>query len=116
VTNPCTGATGTLTATSQNEVFHVTQQADGTFWVTQTDEGMATFTPDDPSGVSASGHFATWFGESANDKNDVQHDTTNIHLTNTDGSHISAHLIDHITVNALGVATANFSVQDVSCS
>jgi hypothetical protein len=39
------------------------------FWVTGTDEGTATFTPDNPAGVSASGHFASWFGESSNNKN-----------------------------------------------
>src|SRR5213592_2238978 len=85
VTNPCTGAPGTLTAVAANEVFHVTFFTNGDeFWVTGTAEGTATFTPDDPSGVSASGHFAAWFGESSNNKNDVQHDVFNITLTNTD--------------------------------
>src|SRR5439155_23985996 len=64
VTNPCTGAPGTISAVAANEVFHVTFFTNGDeFWVTGTDEGTATFTPDNP-GVSASGHFATWFGES----------------------------------------------------
>jgi hypothetical protein len=116
VTNPCTGDTGMLTATSENEVFHVTAQADGTFWVTQTDEGTATFTPNSPGTVSATGHFTSWFGESSNNRSSVQHDTNNFHLTNTDGSHVSVHIIDHITVNGQGVATASFSVMNVSCS
>src|SRR6058998_3286325 len=89
VTNPCTGEPGTLTAIAANEVFHVTFFTNGDeFWVTGTDEGTATFTPDDPNGVSASGHFAAWFGESFNEKNDVQHDIFNLTLTNTDGSHV----------------------------
>src|SRR5712691_9979444 len=67
VTNPCTGEPGTLTAIAANEVFHVTFfTVSDEFWVTGTDEGTVTFTPDDPSGVSASGHFAAWFGESFN--------------------------------------------------
>ena len=76
---------------SANEVFHVTFFTSGDeFWVTGTDEGTATFTPDDPTGISASGHFASWFGESSNNKNDVQHNVYNLTLTNTDGSHVSS--------------------------
>src|SRR5262249_55199502 len=58
VTNPCTGEPGTVTAIAANEVFHVTYFTNGDeFWATGTGEGTATFTPDDPDGVSASGHF-----------------------------------------------------------
>src|SRR5436309_11969676 len=104
VVNPCTGAPGTLTAVAANTVFHVTFFTNGDeFWVTGTAEGTATFTPDDPKGVSASGHFASWFGESSNEKNDVQHDTFNLTLTNTDGSHVSVHEVTHLSTNAGGV-------------
>src|SRR5437762_907263 len=73
VTNPCTGEPGTLTAIAANEVFHVTFfTVSDEFWVTGTDEGMVTFTPDDPSGFAASGHFAAWFGASFNEENDGQ--------------------------------------------
>jgi hypothetical protein len=117
VTNPCTGESGTVTAIAANEVFHVTffMNGDDEFWVTGTDEGTATFTPDDPDGVSASGHFAAWFGESLNEKNDVQHDTFNIQLTNTDGSHIVAHETTHLSINAAGVVTVDFDKMSVSC-
>src|SRR5215831_3272895 len=64
-TNPCNGQTGRLTAIAANQVFHLTFFTNGDeFWLTGTDEGTATFTPDDPHGVSLSGHFADWFGES----------------------------------------------------
>jgi hypothetical protein len=117
VTNPCTGEPGTLTAIAANEVFHVTFFTNGDeFWVTGTDEGMATFTPDNPNGVSASGHFAAWFGESFNEKNDVQHDIFNLTLTNTDGSHIFVHEITHLSTNATGVVTVNFDKMSVSCA
>jgi hypothetical protein len=62
------------------------------FWVTGTDEGMATFTPDNPNGVSASGHFTSWFGESGNNQNDVQHDTNTFQLFGSDGSRRRARL------------------------
>jgi len=117
VTNPCTGETGTLTAVAANEVFHVTFfTTSDEFWVTGTDEGTATFTPDNPGGVSASGHFAAWFGESLNEKNDVQHDTFNLTLTNTDGSHVIVHETSHLSTNAAGVVTVNFDKMSVSCA
>lgn len=116
VTDPCTGAPGTLTAVAANEVFHVTFFTNGDeFWVTGTDEGTATFTPDDPSGVSATGHFASWFGESSNNQNDVQHDTNTFQLTGTDGSHTVVHATDHLSTNANGVVTVSFSNFKFSC-
>jgi hypothetical protein len=117
VTNPCTGATGTLNAVSANEVFHVTFFTSGDeFWVTGTDEGTATFTPDDPTGISASGHFASWFGESSNNKNDVQHNVFNLTLTNTDGSHVIVHEPVHLSTNASGVVTVNFDKPSMTCA
>ena len=116
VTNPCNGEPGTLTAIAANEVFHITFFTNGDeLWVTGTDEGTATFTPDDPSGVSASGHFAAWFGESLNEKNDVSHDTFNLQLRASDGSHIVAHETAHLSTNAAGVVTVNFDKMSVSC-
>ena len=116
VTNPCNGQTGTLSAISANEVFHVTFFTNGDeFWVTGTAEGTATFTPDNPSGVSYSGHFVSWFGESSNNKNDVQHDTNTFVLTGTDGSHVVVHMQDHLSTNANGVVTVSFSNFKFSC-
>ena len=117
VTNPCTGEPGTLTAVAVNEVFHVTFFTNGDeFWVTGTAEGTATFTPDNPNGVSASGHFAAWFGESFNNKNDVQHNIFNLTLTNTDGSHVIVHETAHLSTNAQHVVTVNFDKMSVSCA
>ena len=109
ITNPCTGATGTLAATAATEVFHLTFFTTGPeFWVTGTAEGTATFTPDQ-HGVSASGHFTVWFGESSNNKNDVQHDTSTFHLNGSDGSHFVVHMATHLSTNANGVVTVSFS-------
>jgi hypothetical protein len=117
VPNPCTGATGMLNAVSANEVFHVTFFTSGDeFWVTGTDEGTATFTPNDPTGISASGHFASWFGESINNKNDVQHNVFNLTLAKTDGSHVIVHEPVHLSANANGVVTVNFDKPSMSCA
>jgi hypothetical protein len=115
--NPCDPAdTGTLTATAATEVFHITTQADGTFWVTGTAQGTVTFTPDNPADASATGHFTSWFGESSNDKNDVQHDTATFNLWASDGTHIVFKMKDHLSTNALGKVTASFSKSGARCS
>jgi hypothetical protein len=116
VVNPCSGASGTLTAVAANDVFHVTQFTNSDeFWVTGTAEGTVTFTPDDPSGPSASGHFSTWFGESSNQRNDVQHDTNTFHLNFTDGSRVTVHPRDHLSTNANGQVTVSFSTFRFTC-
>lgn len=116
--NPCTGEPGTLTAVSANQVMHetfFTAPGADEFWATETDEGTATFTPDDPNGVSATGHFQSWFGVSSNNKNGVEHDTNNFNLTGSDGSHIVVHGADQTTMNANGRITVNFSNFDTHC-
>ena len=116
VTNPCSGAPGTITLTAKNEVFHETSFTNGDeFWGTSTVEGTATFTPDDPDGVSASGHFEGWFGESSNNNNDVQHFTNTVHLTGSDGSRLTDHEIGHLSTNANGVVTVSFDRETLSC-
>jgi hypothetical protein len=81
VTNPCTGAPGTLTAVAANEVFHVTFFTNGDeFWVTGTDEGTATVHARRPERRFCDGSLRSWFGESGNNQNDVQHDTNTFQL------------------------------------
>lgn len=116
VNDPCNGAPGIFATVSTNEVFHITTQADGNFWVTGTAEGKATFTPEEAGGVSASGHFTAWFGEAENEKNKVEHNTFNAHLTGTDGSHISVHGNAHTSTNAHGVVTVSFENMRVTCT
>jgi hypothetical protein len=114
--NPCTGEPGTLSATAHTAIFHTTTFATGPeIWLTTTAEGTATFTPDDPNGVSASGHFAEWFGVSVNDKNEVQHETSTFQLKGTDGSHIAVHEVVHFSINANGSATVSFDNVGVRC-
>jgi hypothetical protein len=116
VTNPCTGAPGILTAVAATEVFHITFFTTGPeFWVTGTAQGMATFTPTDPNGVSYSGHFVNWFGESGNNKNDVQHDTSTFQLSSSNGSRVTVHMVDHLSTNANGVITMSFNTFTFNC-
>jgi hypothetical protein len=104
--NPCTGDTGTLTETF-NDVFHGTINKTGS-WFTGTIEGKFTFVPDDPAKVTYAGHFATWFGDENNLRNDVEHSTFNIHAAGSDGSTLAFHENAQAAMNANGVITVSF--------
>jgi hypothetical protein len=114
--NPCTGEPGTFSATAANGVFHATffENSDE-FWVTGTFEGTARFTPENPEGASASGHFAIWFGAAGNNKNEVETNTSNFNLRGTDGSHIVVHGTAHVSTNGSGAVTVNFEKNSVHC-
>jgi len=117
VHNPCTGAPGTLTATAANEVFHVTFFENGPEgWATGTAEGEVTFTPEEAGGVSAVGHFTEWFGGSFNNKNSVEHSTSNFNLRNSDGSHVVVHGAFHLSTNAKGEITREFEGLEPRCT
>jgi hypothetical protein len=116
VQNPCTGEPGTLTAIATNSVFHVTFfETSDEFWVTGTGEGTVTFTPENREGVSASGHFAAWFGQSSNNKNEVEHNTNTVQLVGTNGSHVVIHATSHTSINAKGVVTVSFEKFSFHC-
>src|SRR6476660_4065392 len=104
--NPCTGDPGTVSAV-ENQIFHGTINKTGS-WFTGTVEGKFTFTPDDPSRVTYTGHFATWFGDENNLRNGVEHSTCNVNATGTDGSHLQFHENAQATLNANGTVTVSF--------
>jgi hypothetical protein len=95
--------TGVLT-TTYSEVFHETVNQAGDAWLTSTVTGDLSFIPYDSSRPSYTGHFESWFGESFNLNNMVPlHDTNNTTLTGSDGSHLSIHMIDHMSISASGI-------------
>jgi hypothetical protein len=99
----CGTPSGTVTIT-YNGVFHINVNKAGDFWVTGTQEGWFVLVPDDATMPTFEGHFATWFGESDNNRNDVQHDTFNARGTATDGSGatVEVHAVNHLSVSASG--------------
>jgi hypothetical protein len=114
--NPCTHENGTFAATAANSVFHVTFFPNSDeFWVTGTAEGTVTFTPENPGGVSASGHFAFWFGASGNNKNDVEHNTGTFVLSGSDGSRVVTHMSSHLSTNGNGVVKVEFEKMTTHC-
>jgi hypothetical protein len=116
VPNPCNGAPGTIAATANTAFEHVTYFTTGPeLWFTSTAEGTATFTPDDPTGVSASGRFTEWVGDDFNNRNEVHSNTSTFNLRGSDGSHIVVHETFHVGTNANGVITAVLDKLDVRC-
>jgi hypothetical protein len=112
--NPCTGDTGTLTMT-YNDIFHGTINKTGSCF-TGTLEGTIEFVPDNPAAVTYSGHFAAWFGDENNLRNDVEHSTFNAHLTGTDGTTVGVHDNAQAAMNANGVITVSFDHSTITCS
>lgn len=102
--NPCTGDPGTVSAV-ENQIFHSTiNQTGSTF--TGTVEGKFTFTPDDSSKVTYTGHFSTWFGD--NLRTNVEVSTFNVNAIGSDGSHLQFHDNSRATLNPDGTVTVTF--------
>jgi hypothetical protein len=112
--NPCTGAPGTVTATAKNGVFHMTTLANGTFHLTGTAQGTITFVPDNPADASASGHFASWFGENGNLQNGAATSTFNAVLSGSDGSRVGVHDTFHMSTSASG-GSITFDKPHMTC-
>ena len=108
--NPCNGDPGTVTITANRWVFHVNVNGAGDVWVTGTTNGTISFTPDDPSRPSGSGPSTNWFGGSLNNRNMAMTDTFMSVLRSTDGHTITVHGVDHVTFNANGTVTSQFSM------
>jgi hypothetical protein len=100
--DPPNSVTGFLTLTS-NAVFHETVNTAGDDWFTSTQTGDFSFVSFDPAALSYTGHFETWFGGSFNQNNSVLHDTFHVHGTASDGSSLTAHMLDHMSISASGI-------------
>jgi hypothetical protein len=101
--NPCTGDPGTITLNDNHSVFHINVNGAGDAWLTGTDGGAASFTPDNPSAPSGSGTWTSWFGGSMNNKSAVFHSTFNLSIRLSDGSTVTKHDTAHTTITATGV-------------
>jgi hypothetical protein len=111
---PCVGPSD-ITITYDG-VFHVTTLTSGigagTFWVTGTQTGDITAVSQ-ATGVTYTGHFAIWFGDNDNLRNDAETFTLNVKATGSDGSTLNGHLLGHVTVTATGVT---ISFDHLTCS
>jgi hypothetical protein len=104
-----------ITATSPgNGVVHtvINKTSDGWFTSTWTGAVSLVFlesdgvTPD-PNVPTYTGHLQQWFGGSFNKNNFVNHDTTNVQATGSDGSSLGFHIVDHMSTSAVVTAAPN---------
>lgn len=112
--NPCSGTPGTVTETLSNQIFHETVNGAGDVWLTSTATGSAGFVPLDGTQPSYSGHTTSWMGESLNRNNAALTETLSITLRGTDGSTISAHMVNHLNFSATGIVNT-FSLGGFTC-
>ena len=99
---PCRDFQASITLT-YNGVLHYIVNKAGDFWATGTMTGTVTAVPLDASNPSFTGRFTTWFGESDNNQNFVDHSTFTLRLTGSDGSTIKAHETVHLSSSASGL-------------
>ena len=115
-TNPCTGDVIDLSE-STNMVMHET------FFAPPTDEAWGTFTEEDSftgidvgTGVTYSGHDTVWGGFNVNEQNSTQTFTESIHAVGSDGSSVSYHQLDHITLLPDGQVSVSFTNSVMTCT
>jgi len=126
-------STDALMSTFGNAVMHSTVNKANDFWFTSTYTGDAAVYPIvfsspgvpvvdqndndvlDTSGAPlATGHLTTWFGESDNNQNGVQHATLTFKGTEADGTAVGITGHFHISTNAQGEVTA--TPESITCT
>jgi hypothetical protein len=73
---------------------------------TETQTGNFVLVPDDPTQSTYTGHFTSWFGDNDNLHNGTVTVTFNVRGTGSDGSTLSFHETEHVSVSASGVIIA----------
>lgn len=98
--SPCNPA-AIVTLSNGNGVFHSTVNGAGDFWVTGTMEADVDFVT---ATAVYTGHVASWFGESSNNMNDVQHAIFNVQLSNPSATPtaLDIHAVFHLSLSANG--------------
>jgi hypothetical protein len=113
-TNPCTGETGTVIDDEQ-DVFHITELADGSVHLTGHSTVTITFTPDDPGQITYEGHETFALSENSNDRSFTTTTTTHLHLRGTGASFLGIREVAHLTISPNAVAVS-FEKPTLICS
>ena len=113
-TNPCTGATGTIVDDEQ-DVFHITELADGSVHLTGHGTVSVTFTPDDPSQATYAGHETFALSESSSERSFTTTMTTHLRVMGTDGTSLTIREVAHLTISPNAVAVS-FDKVSLVCS
>lgn len=108
--NPCTGGTGTINLAGR-DVLHITDFGGGIYHSVDTQTGILTFTPDDPSALTLSGHYTNTVSEQSNPPGQqfTQSVLFNVVAVGADGSRVVFHLIGRTTLTPDGTPTVEFT-------
>jgi hypothetical protein len=104
-TNPCNGSTGTVTDDEQ-DVFHITEFADGTYRFTGHSTVQVNFDPDDPSQPSYTGHETFMIAEAITTRTFTTTSRQRVRLRGTDGSFLTISELVHFSISASGVSVS----------
>ena len=113
--DPCssTGDVGTVTLNTDHAVAHVTVNAAGDAWLTETSGGSATYASD-VSTLSGAGSWTGWGGIKLNNQTYVNGFTNTVRFSMSDGTHVTVHDTFHVNVTPNGVNVVP-DVPSVSC-
>jgi hypothetical protein len=112
--NPCTGVPGTVNLAGR-DVLHVTDFGNGIFHMVDTQTGDLTFTPDDPSAPTFTGHFTNTTFNNQRGQQLTVGGPFNIVAVGTDGSRVVFHLTVQTTVTPDGTVTVSFIKTHIEC-
>jgi hypothetical protein len=112
--NPCTGVTGTIVDDEQ-DVFHITELADGTLHLTGHSTVSVTFRPDDPSQATYTGHETFALSESSSDRTFTTTTTMHLRVKGTDGTFLTIREVAHLSISPNAVAVS-FDRATLVCS
>jgi hypothetical protein len=112
--NPCNGSTGTVTDDEQ-DVFHITQLADGTYRLTGHSTVQVSFEPDDPAQPSYTGHETFVIAEASTSRTFTTTSRERVRIRGTDGTFLTITELARYTINARGVS-ASFDRPSLVCS
>jgi hypothetical protein len=113
-TNPCTGTTGTVIDDEQ-DVFHITELADGSVHLTGHSTVTVTFIPDDPTQITYEGHETFALSESSSDQSFATTTASHLRVKGTDGTFLTIREVAHLTISPNAVAVS-FDKPTLTCS
>lgn len=105
-TNPCTGDTGTVSFAISHQVYHINVNGAGDAWDSGTDNGTATWVPDNAGAPTGQGSWVSWFGDSFNAQNTVNTFTFTFVIHFSNGQTATMHEVGHVTFTPNGPAVS----------
>jgi hypothetical protein len=112
--NPCTGGSGTLNLAGR-DVLHVTDFGNGVSHMVDTQTGLLTFTPDDSSALTYTGHFTNTTYNNQRGQQLTTGGPFNLVAVAADGSRVVFHLIVQTTVTPDGTVTVSLLEAHTQC-